>query len=382
MGKSQLPALTGIRFVLAFWVVVYHQLPTIVLSQLPGAVPPLLHTGYAAVTAFFLLSGFVLAYNYSLETSMAPSERNRFFVARFSRIYPAYFFGLILLIPLGVYRLWAGLHDESPLQNWNYLLASFALIQAWIPDAALSWNYPGWSLSNEIFFYASFPLLGHWLWSRCRGNSLWVGLAILWLLSLAAPAAAIWTFDWAGLRASQSHLPAGLSPWMDVVRYNPLLRLPEFCSGVLLAKLFLQNPPSNGTVLTWLSAVLTVALLANADHIPYSLLHNGLALPLFGGLLLGLASGQGLLATWLSSPLMRLLGNASYSMYILHVPVYSYLGLFVRRVLGGSNAGWVWMSAYAISVVVFSCLFFKFVEEPLHRMLRSRLQSVVADSAS
>ena len=68
--KQQLPALTGARLFLALWVILYHQIPhedtTVTVSWL-GSLPLPFHlflrTGYAAVTVFFVLSGFVLAYN-------------------------------------------------------------------------------------------------------------------------------------------------------------------------------------------------------------------------------------------------------------------------------------------------------------------------------
>ena len=54
--KRQIPALTGLRFFLALWVLTYHLSPpikTILQGPLLDTASSILHTGYSAVTAFF-----------------------------------------------------------------------------------------------------------------------------------------------------------------------------------------------------------------------------------------------------------------------------------------------------------------------------------------
>lgn len=63
------------------------------------ALSSLVGTGYAAVGIFFLLSGFILAYNYDLGTQWSDQGKLRFAIARFSRIYPVYLLGLLLVLP-------------------------------------------------------------------------------------------------------------------------------------------------------------------------------------------------------------------------------------------------------------------------------------------
>jgi hypothetical protein len=70
-SKPQILPLTGMRIVLAMWVVVFHQIPSdCLLGQYMGSLPrplfSLAATGYVAVGVFFVLSGFILALNYSL----------------------------------------------------------------------------------------------------------------------------------------------------------------------------------------------------------------------------------------------------------------------------------------------------------------------------
>ncbi len=201
-SRRQLPALTGIRFFLAMWVVVYHQSDSLLASidgpsWLHRAVEGIVRTGYTAVSAFFVLSGFVLTYNYDLRTLISARNGIRFGIARFSRIYPAYATGLLMFVPFVIYRLVADLEGGPSVGMANFILNA-CLLQAWVPGAALSWNYPGWSLSDEAFFYAVLPFAGVLtarIVERSLGRSTFrlLGLAAtLWLLCLTVPMWAIW----------------------------------------------------------------------------------------------------------------------------------------------------------------------------------------------
>ena len=103
--KPQLNALTGLRFFLAIWVVVYHQtlapggMLGPVMHSFPLVVQAFLRTGYAPVSVFFVLSGFVLAYSYPLDLPFSNGAIWKFVSARFARIYPGYIVGLLLMIP-------------------------------------------------------------------------------------------------------------------------------------------------------------------------------------------------------------------------------------------------------------------------------------------
>lgn len=379
--RHPLPALTGLRFFLAVWVVVFHVIPTTLtleipwLPSAPAAVDCLLRTGYVAVTIFFVLSGFVLAYNYDLGRVWTQRERWRFAIARFSRIYPAYVAGLAALVPVALYRIW------QRIPAGEYSLSSGALsvllIQSWFPERALSWNYPGWSLSAEAFFYALFPIAGYWLWKlRSRGKVI-AGLAVLWLLSLAAPlAAVVIPIPGFGDVPAAGGVPgAAGEPWGSLISYHPLSGLPAFATGVLLAALYRSLPEDSPWFrrADWLSvpALAVICLtLANADQLPLAVVRNGLLLPLYSILIFGLALGNGFMARFLGLPALVFLGNASYAMYILHFPIGEWL-LLARRwfdIRAPEGAGWEIL--YVLSVIAAASFFYKLIEEPVHKTLR------------
>src|ERR1044071_2165280 len=111
-SKLQLHSLTGLRFFLALWVVVFHQSSR--LGPMPPALFGLLQTGYVAVGFFFVLSGFVLAYNYPLVAAWSKDELVRFGIARFARIYPTYFLGLVTIAPVILFGAHSSLRQFSP----------------------------------------------------------------------------------------------------------------------------------------------------------------------------------------------------------------------------------------------------------------------------
>ncbi len=382
--RRSLPALTGLRFFLAVWVVVFHVIPGTPglaipwLPQAPDGVSCLLRTGYVAVTVFFALSGFVLAYNYDLRKQWHRRQHRQFAIARFARIYPAYFIGLLSLTPVAIYRVWQGI--PSGEYELSKGLLNVFLLQAWAPRAALTWNFPGWSLSCEAFFYAAFPVIGYFLWKLERRATMLAALGLLWGLCLAAPlAAALIPIRGFGDVAAAGGVPGPEAEfWVNLISYNPLAGLPAFCAGIVLAHFYRSLPPDSrwfgrGDWLSIPAVTLIVLVLANADRIPLALVHNGLLLPFYAALILGLALGGGLLGRMLALSPLVFLGNASYAMYILHFPIAEWLVLAGKFFAYHAFEGVRWVAFYTFVVVAGSSLFYKFAEEPLHLKLRKVL---------
>jgi peptidoglycan/LPS O-acetylase OafA/YrhL len=384
-GKRQLLPLTGMRCFLALWVVVYHQIPavhTLAIDWFPNApdiVPCLIRTGYVAVSVFFVLSGFVLSYNYDLGKRWPPSAVWRFAAARFARVYPAYFLGILLILPFMLLRAAKGVTDLATQAFFGLL--SVMLLQSWNPWAALTWNYPGWSLSNEVFFYSMFPFAGVLLWRLKRPGSLTIGLLSLWALSLVAPlwSVAAHVHSFGDAPATAHTMDPSVGPLANFVKYNPLLRIPEFFAGILLGRIYILIEAitprwiGRGYWLYLPGMLLAGAALANADRIPLPLINSGLLLPFYACIILGLALDGGIVARFLSTGPLVFLGNASYSMYILHVPLSLFLMVFVKHILALVPAGLGWVGVYSGTVVAVSCVVYKFVEEPANRYLKGKL---------
>jgi peptidoglycan/LPS O-acetylase OafA/YrhL len=367
--RPPLRALTGLRFVAAMQVVLYHvYFPR--AAAAPGWVRAMVGSGYVGVGLFFVLSGFVLAYNYLEPMAEGVVGRREFWAARFARVYPVYLLGLAAGMPWFV--LWM-LRVSPPhvAARWvaGVTAACLALVQGWAPQTVCALNCPGWSLSAEAFFYLLFPFLVLPI-RRLSARGLLGLCAVAWLLALVAPLAymAVRPDGIAQVRWSSS------SAWLLAVKMNPLLRLPEFVIGVAAGRLFLDGAFTrirSGIAEVAVAAGLVAALLAS-PVVPYLLMHNGLLAPLFAALIVALALGRGRISRVLSGRRMEMLGGASYALYILHVPINDWSGRLVET-LGLT----IWPSLYALAVslvaIIIALAVFHGIEEPARRVLRRRL---------
>jgi len=145
-------ALTGFRGVAALIVALYH------FSRGFGGEPVLsVGPGYAAVDAFFVLSGYVLAYNYAFTFSRGfdKAEYWDFLIRRVCRVYPAYV--AILFVATAKLSLNFGGGEHASLNVWDAFCNIF-MLTGWGLHATPIMGV-SWSVSAELFCYLLFPLI-------------------------------------------------------------------------------------------------------------------------------------------------------------------------------------------------------------------------------
>lgn len=317
--RPELTVLTSLRAFAALEVVLLHVLFELggkPMRMLPNPLVLLLTNGGLAVSFFFVLSGFILAYTYSDEAGALAASRSGFWRARFARIYPLYFLGFVLDAPraisyfLGAAASLAGGLGKIAVAASAYLL----LIQSWYPRVSNAWNTPGWSLSTEAFFYAVFP----WLLALSRRWSL-SRFAALTLVLWAVPNMTYCVVHHA--HVLDLDRPVVYTLWRSL----PPLRLSEFMLGVVAGRAYLAGRVARrmmplrcaGVV----AASLCVLLPFGQGLLPKAVLENSLAGPLFAIVILALATKAIPTPRWLTSAPLPLLGRASYAVYIIHQPL-------------------------------------------------------------
>jgi peptidoglycan/LPS O-acetylase OafA/YrhL len=357
--QDYLPALTGLRFVLALWVMLHHisgkgMMVEDWANSLPAAAGSLVRGGYLAVQTFFILSGFVLARSYAKAT-WTRRDLWKYAVARFARIYPVYLASLALVAPFMVQAMLKP--GKSAAIKAGLLLDYGLLLQGWMGNLGVGWNTPAWSLSCEFFFYLFFPFL---LIGLRKANRPTV-VAVL-IGALITPV----------LMAHSS------VPW----QWKPVHHLSDFAAGVAASRLFEFLRPVMTRRGQWLylpalaGGVLLVIYPGIMDG-TYGDLSTGLR-PLNVAALVGFALSGGALARALSTGAAQYLGKISYSMYILHVPVlwwYGYWAVYGPLHMPPGIAAVV----YLLLVTALASLAFEWVEMPANRWIRDRVEDRLKD---
>jgi peptidoglycan/LPS O-acetylase OafA/YrhL len=343
-------SLTGLRFFLAAMVVVYHY------THMPPAAGPqwlryIAGNGFAGVSGFFVLSGFVLARSYIAPDGEMRGTLRGFWAARFARIYPVYFLSILLVVQT-YWRLPDSIGEKA--------LASLATLtgtQAWIPTTALAVSSAAWSLSVEGFLYVLFPLLLPLVHGPAR--RLWVIGIVCALVSLLPPALLCF-------------VPAPSENVISFVRYNPLFHLPAFLAGMVTERLSRRIVTSAWIV--WPAIGLIVWVFLSGDRIRYEFLNNGLLIVPFSAMILGLSCEKGVLSRLLSNRLLVRGGEASYSLYLLHLPLRPWV-LAISDRLQLAPCSWAFLSLGCGLCVAASLVTFHFVEEPYRRSIRAALSN-------
>jgi len=361
VGRPRLEGLTTLRFFAALHVILFHLKVEGILTGGPWWYQNFAGIGYIGVNFFFVLSGFILVYTYA----GADLDPGQFWRARLARIYPAYLLSLVITAPSFFFAV---RHLDLPFLAWSerhLVLAAIltvGLLQAWIPQGALTWNPVCWSLSVEAFCYAAFPLLLRWTKGfSSRRLPLWI--AAFSLVSFSVSVAYILGHPDGVGKINSSEVTLF---WKNVLSFNPLVRLPEFVVGMLTGRLFLRrrNDRRLGSLCV-IGGTATVGLITIlATRIPNPMISAGFLSPAFAAIIFGVAQHPPW-TRFLAFPQFVLLGEASYSLYLMHSFVMtkafdamSYLPHAARVALSVSAA------------VGASLVSYEFIEEPARRFRR------------
>jgi peptidoglycan/LPS O-acetylase OafA/YrhL len=315
-------ALTGLRFLAAFHVLLLHELPDEIANTGPIISELLERT--AAVSIFFVLSGFLMSLGRGTR-EWKSREWLTFLKKRVAKVMPVYYVGFLVFLPVFLMRL-SRMEDANLLDGIFPALANLFHIQSFLPHFEEPWyiNRPAWTIGVFMTFYLMFPYIHSWLLKK---SARVVGL-LFWIFFIASQVVVI---------LLESNLDMN-STKIEILHKFPLVRIFEFLMGVTAGTwLNLRNEPLNvESKYTFPIALSTVLLFIFLPPIFSNYIHNGLLTPLF--ILLFLSSSHGTdrtMALLRHGPIYRM-GEASYSFYILHLPLANYISLAIIFLLGDS----------------------------------------------
>lgn len=347
---AKLNQLTFTRFLAALAVVFFHSGGDFGFFKIPA----IFTAGLAAVSYFYVLSGFVMAYAY-----YRPERKLNLLnygLARFARIYPIYIFAFIVTC---FYYI-----NVIPKTRFKEFAANLFLYQAWIPKYSTSYNITAWSLSVEVFFYALVPIL---IWVVARQpvrRLIWLSVGF-WALSQLIHSSLIVQFS------------SSLTP--QFLGYFPIFHLNAFLLGFVGGIWHLHQPApiarSTSLNIALLILATSATLFALYSNLHYGFgatfsLNVGLLAPLFLIVILTLASDSSFISKFFSHPRLILLGDASYALYILHVPLRWWLE-YLFSYFSISLAPEIFLSIYLSSVLIVCVLIYKYVEAPAKDWIRN-----------
>lgn len=401
LAKPHIEALDGLRFLAAFFVAAAHYSAFLLTDpKQPNIFAEIiLSMAGLGMTLFFVLSGFVIHYNYR-EIVSQPGGFKTFAIARFSRLYPLYIvlFAIEFAVTArssagscGYEGYPAGLAFALPYyitltQDWVFgVICKNNLIYQYGHVAAVSW-----SISAEAFFYFVYAVIVPWLTSR-KPRTLLAGAALayaclflfVWLCfvySTFIDRAALAAFG--PVATEQNGYQDSLLRWLYY--FNPVVQMVHFFGGVTAAQYCLvrsKEPIKSRTALTSWLVPISVTLVFGAHLYLYGVVayHNGFvgrnASSFYGPLVVVMIYliarfHSGTLSRILSFSIIVKLGEASYSLYLLHAFFHGAMPSYVHAF---ALNRWIVWAMYLIFLLCVSRASYVLFERPVRRMLRNIL---------
>ena len=308
-------------------------------------ISPFYNRGLLAVQLFFVLSGFIFFWLYQDAVRNKMVSGYRFFILRFSRLYPLHFVTLILVLLVQSISQWQfGNYFIYAANDLKHFLLQLLLASYWGFQDGYSFNGPVWSVSIEVMLYALFFIISFWLKPR------WGYLVILALLgylvelrtNIKMIGIGIFCFYIGGLTFQ---IFRGLRTTFKSHKLLFLGPVVVSATSIIIVALIIENHREYGELflftLFYPSLILALAILQDMSH----------------------RLGRSI----------RLLGDISYSIYLLHFP----LQLLIHYAVEASGATVDFMNPYIFTLFLslligLSYLCYTYFEMPMKKLIRKQ----------
>ncbi|MUM24250.1 acyltransferase [Mycobacterium sp. CBMA271] len=368
---AEIKALTGLRIIAAVWVVLFHFRPMLeeAVPAFRSALSPILNCGAQGVDLFFILSGFVLTWNYldRMGDRWSTRETLHFLWLRLARVWPVYLVTLHLAALWLIFTMHVGHVPPEPVVTAGFNAVSYVrqlfLVQLWFQPYfdGSSWDGPAWSISAEWLAYLLFGGL----------------ILVIFRMAHATRARSLMVL------AVVASMPPIIMLLLTGQFYTPWSWLPriimQFTAGALacaaVSRLKLSHRARQGAgylALLLIAAIVGALYLLDAHPISRVTDSSGLVDVLFVPLVMALAVGIGPLPTLLSTRIMVYGGQISFGLYMVHELVHTgwiWAAKQFELSLKDPGGGWMMIGLLALAVVL-SMALYHWVEEPGRRWMR------------
>jgi peptidoglycan/LPS O-acetylase OafA/YrhL len=310
--------------------------------------------GYAGVSFFFILSGFILSYSYQERLLSGKMNVLHFYKARIARIYPlhllTFIIAAILLEPV-----------YFKIQYFVKFISNLTLTQSFLPlkSAYFTFNAPSWSISDEMFFYLLFPFIIYLVYKRQNifHILLFSTLTILFFLTFIIK------------KETYQHA---------LFYINPIMRIADFCIGICLYNFCVRASAKRERMLKnvkWggveiISVTVFICFYLLAYYIPkvyrYSFWYW---IPISLLIVVFYLSRNGLCSKVLSNKYFVLLGEISFGFYLFHQLIGRLFLGFISKMQIDVSYPYRFIIVFTITLIA-SYLSFKYYETPCNKKIK------------
>jgi peptidoglycan/LPS O-acetylase OafA/YrhL len=339
----KLDQLTFTRFIAAISIVFFHFKELAFPFHVAG-----IHKAISfldvLVSYFFVLSGFILVISLKDKINV-----RSFYLKRFSRIYPLYFFALLLSL-----LLLFNARTPKDTVSLEKVLLSITFLQSWFKSYQLIYNFPSWSLSVEAFFYLLFPFIIFIFkkvllkWELGIVIGIWLCMQCLYIFMID----------------SGSHYTT----------YHPVFHLASFMIGITAGKVFKTNffalqHHTKLLELSSLTALLLLAYLIKSNNSFFELYYRvGLLSPIFVIIIWTIALSKRRCIQLFKNPRLQYLGEISYGIYILQIPVSVLIFGLIDRTFKFSPS--ISFCVYLAFLLLFCAFTYELIEKPGKKIIQ------------
>jgi exopolysaccharide production protein ExoZ len=310
-----LSSIQALRFTAALLVLFFHM--------------GLMQSGYKGVDLFFIISGFILYYNYNSRPSITQKLKQKFLIHRLTKIYLLYWTALIVLYLI------------EPFPFDLSLIGSLLLVPGHKPVLDISW-----SLSYELYFYALMGITLFYIPARWHKRLFFAAFVFTAGIKL------FHTFCFS-LKGTPLYFLGGPNLW-------------EFLCGVLAGYVFCNAVPVNGKrpylLFSLVLLILFWMLPISYNTFYYHFIYGSIATLLLLASMLAERKQQW--NGWAKNWVIRL-GSASYAMYLFGTMIRR---IVIRTTLSGKIGA-------SLILIIFSLFINIFYEERMLRIVRNFLEA-------
>jgi len=276
--------------------------------------------GVLAVDFFFVLSGFVIAYNY-IDKINSKKELITFQKKRFYRLYPLHLLTLFVFIFIELLKLFATKYTDfettyipfGDFNNYYALISNFFLIHGLF---TWSFNLPSWSISTEFYTYFIFALI---VYNFVNKNRFFYFLIIFSL--------SIFLLNQHGLKSLDFFI-------------NPTRCLYSFFIGVVTYHFYTKNKKKIGYILPLTFLLLSLVFISESDKLSWN--YRYIVAPIFFSFTIFYTANlknDNFYYKILSNKFFVYLGSISYGIYMIHFAIVWFFRQISRFLFNINESG-------------------------------------------